>query len=68
MVNPRKAYPVDPSLIPYSDRSGKTNLGHVLETAVALQLERLGARQPMFGTNPEAKWIFSPDTMRDVKN
>lgn len=43
MVNPRKAYPVDPGLIPVFDRSGKTNLGHVLETAVALQLERLGA-------------------------
>jgi uncharacterized protein len=43
MVNPRKAYPVDPGLIPIFDRSGKTNLGHVLETAVALQLERLGA-------------------------
>jgi uncharacterized protein len=43
MVNPRKAYPVDPGLIPVFDRSGKANLGHALETAVALELERLGA-------------------------
>lgn len=43
MVNPRKAYPVDPGLIPVFDRSGKANLGHALETAVALELERRGA-------------------------
>ncbi|MBT4500216.1 MAG: ATP-binding protein, partial [Gemmatimonadetes bacterium] len=43
MVNPRKAYPVDPGLIPIFDRSGKANLGHALETAVALELERRGA-------------------------
>ena len=43
MVNPRKAYPVDPGLIPVFDRSGKANLGHALETVVALELERRGA-------------------------
>jgi predicted AAA+ superfamily ATPase len=43
MVNPRKAYPIDPGLIPVFDRSGKANLGHGLETAVALELERRGA-------------------------
>ena len=43
MVNPRKAYPIDPGLIPVFDRSGKTNLGHALETAVPLQLDRRGA-------------------------
>lgn len=42
-VNPRKVYPVDTGLIPLFDRSGKTNLGHALETAVLLQLERRGA-------------------------
>ena len=42
-VNPRKAYPVDPGFIPVFDRSGKSNLGHALETAVALELERRGA-------------------------
>lgn len=43
MVNPRKAYPIDPGLIPVFDRSGKANVGHALETAVLLELERRGA-------------------------
>lgn len=43
MVNPRKAYPVDPGLIPVFDRSGDTGLGHALETCVVLELERRGA-------------------------
>jgi predicted AAA+ superfamily ATPase len=42
MVNPRKAYPVDPGLIPVFDRSGRANLGHALETAVQVELERRG--------------------------
>ncbi len=41
-VNPRKAYPIDPGLIPVFDRSGKANLGHALETTVLLELERRG--------------------------
>ena len=40
MVNPRKAYPVDPGLIPIFDRSGRANLGHALETAVLVELQR----------------------------
>ena len=40
MVNPRKAYPVDPGLIPIFDRTGRANLGHALETAVLVELER----------------------------
>ena len=40
MVNPRKAYPVDTGLIPVFDRSGKSNVGHALETAVLIELER----------------------------
>jgi predicted AAA+ superfamily ATPase len=40
MVNPRKAYPVDPGLIPLFDRTGRANVGHALETAVLLELER----------------------------
>ena len=40
MVNPRKAYPVDPGLIPVYDRTGRANLGHALETAVCIELER----------------------------
>ncbi len=43
MVNPRKAYPIDPGLIPIFDRSGKANLGHALEAATALELKRSGA-------------------------
>lgn len=42
MVNPRKIYPVDPGFIPVFDRSGKANLGHALETAVLIELERRG--------------------------
>ncbi len=40
MVNPRKVYPVDPGLIPVFDRTGRSNLGHALETAVRVELER----------------------------
>ena len=43
MVNPRKAFPVDPGLIEVYDRSGRANIGHALETAVFLELERRGA-------------------------
>ena len=39
-VNPRKAYPVDAGLIPVFDRSGRGNIGHALETAVLIELER----------------------------
>jgi uncharacterized protein len=42
MVNPRKAYPVDPGLISLYERTGRTHLGHALETAVLLELERRG--------------------------
>lgn len=42
MVNPRKAYPVDPGLIPVYERTGRANLGRALETAVFLELERRG--------------------------
>jgi predicted AAA+ superfamily ATPase len=42
MVNPRKAYPVDPGLIPLYERSGRTHAGRALETAVMLELERRG--------------------------
>jgi uncharacterized protein len=40
MTNPRKAYPVDPGLIPVFDRSGRSNRGHALETAVLIELLR----------------------------
>jgi hypothetical protein len=40
MVNPRKAHTIDPGLIPVFDRSGRANVGHALETAVAIEPER----------------------------
>ena len=42
MVNPRKAYPVDPGLISLFARSGRSHHGRALETAVLLELERRG--------------------------
>jgi predicted AAA+ superfamily ATPase len=42
MVNPRKAYPVDPGLIGLFERSGRTHHGRALETAILLELERRG--------------------------
>ena len=44
MVNPRKAYPIDMGLIPVFDPTGRANLGHALEAAVMLELERRGAQ------------------------
>jgi hypothetical protein len=40
--NPRKVYPIDAGLIAAFDRSGKSNTGHALETAVQIELERRG--------------------------
>jgi len=42
MVNPRKAYPVDPGLIALFERSGRSHHRRALETAVLLELERRG--------------------------
>ncbi|MEW6220239.1 MAG: ATP-binding protein [Thermodesulfobacteriota bacterium] len=42
MVNPRKAYPVDPGLIALFERSGRTQHGRALETAILIELERRG--------------------------
>jgi predicted AAA+ superfamily ATPase len=41
--NPRKLYPADPGLIPAFDASGRSQIGHALETAVLNELERRGA-------------------------
>ena len=40
MVNPRKAYPIDAGLIQVFDRTGRANIGHALETAILIELER----------------------------
>ncbi len=42
MVNPRKAYPVDPGLIPLYEHMNRPNLGRALETVIFLELERRG--------------------------
>ncbi|MGH7605968.1 MAG: ATP-binding protein, partial [Gemmatimonadales bacterium] len=42
MVNPRKAYPVDPGLITLFERSGREHRGRALESAVLIELERRG--------------------------
>jgi uncharacterized protein len=43
-VNPRKVYPADMGLIPFFDRSNRANVGHALETAIAIELLRRRAR------------------------
>ncbi|MDZ4754037.1 MAG: ATP-binding protein [Phycisphaerae bacterium] len=42
-TNPRKLYPVDPGMIEAFDVSGRSNVGHALETVVFNELERRGA-------------------------
>jgi len=42
MVNPRKAYPIDPGLIALYARADRTYRGASLETVVLLELERRG--------------------------
>lgn len=56
MVNPRKAYPADPGLIPFYDRSGRSNLGHSLETAVLIELQRRRAEVTYVRT-PEGREV-----------
>ena len=50
MVNPRKAYPIDPGLIPIYERTGRDHLGHALETAVFIELLRRGCEVHYFRT------------------
>jgi hypothetical protein len=38
--NPRKIYPADPGLVHAFDASGRSNIGHALETAVLNEIER----------------------------
>jgi uncharacterized protein len=51
MANPRKAYPIDPGLIPIYTRLGREHEGRALETALLLELERRGY---------EIDWLRSP--------
>lgn len=70
MVNPRKAYPVDPGLIPVYERGGHANLGQALETAVLIELERRGCESAYVRTRegfevdflartPEGGWTLA---------
>ena len=52
LVNPRKAYPVDPALIALFERSGRGQQGRALETAIMLELERRGY---------DVAWVRTPD-------
>jgi uncharacterized protein len=42
MVNPRKAYPIDTAFSSLYQLSSKANVGHALETACLIELERRG--------------------------
>ncbi len=50
MVNPRKAYPIDPGLIPIYERTGRANTGPALENAVFIELLRRGCEVAYFRT------------------
>jgi uncharacterized protein len=43
-VNPRKVYPADMGLIPFYERGNRANVGHALESAVAIELLRRRAK------------------------
>ena len=69
MIHPRKVYPVDPGLIPVYERTGRLNLGHALETAVLVELERRGCEVSYVRTgegfevdflarSPEGHWML----------
>ena len=51
MVNPRKAYPIDPGFIPLYERAQRANIGHALETAVLIELERRGCETTYIKTD-----------------
>lgn len=50
MANPRKAYPIDPGLIPLYERTGREHRGRALETVVLIELERCGYSVDWFRT------------------
>jgi hypothetical protein len=52
MVNPRYAYPVEPGIIPVFDRTGRSNIGHALGTAVLIEFERRHAEVRVYWTTP----------------
>jgi predicted AAA+ superfamily ATPase len=51
-------YSIDTRFIPFFDRSGKANLGHALETAALLELDRRGAEVGYVQTEQEFEVDF----------
>jgi hypothetical protein len=69
MVNPRKVYPVDPGLNAVFAPSGRAGLGHALETAVLLELERRWCRVTFVRTSTGHEVDFlarHPDGTREL--
>ncbi|MFN0084312.1 MAG: ATP-binding protein [Blastocatellia bacterium] len=66
--NPRKVYPIDAGLISAFDRSGKSNLGQVLETVVRIELERRGSEICYVRTPDgfEVDFLATPITGRPI--
>jgi hypothetical protein len=58
MRNPRKAYPIDPGIIPVYERGGRENRGLSLETAILLELERRGYEMGWVGVGSEYEVDF----------
>jgi len=56
MVNPRKAYPIDCGFVSIYERVGRANLGHALETAVLIELQRRGCEVHYLRT-PEGREV-----------
>ncbi|MEM7133013.1 MAG: ATP-binding protein [Chloroflexota bacterium] len=68
-TSPRKAYPVDPGLIPVYEHAGRANIGKALETAILIELERRGYEVFFVNTregyeidflaqSPEGHWLL----------
>lgn len=66
LVNPRKAYPVDPGFIPLFERTGRTHRGRALETAVLLELERRGYSTSYVRTDDDREVDFFAERTGDA--
>lgn len=65
--NPRKIYPADPALISAFDISGRSNLGHALETVVLLELERRRAEIAYIFAAPEKRNRLSSHALHNAR-
>jgi len=70
--NPRKLYPADPGFIKAFDASGRSNVGHALESVVLNELERRGAEVGYVKTSDGmevdflARWPVARDELIQV--